>query len=196
MEDSSLRTLEAHMTRSRDRFLFRAGISVLALGCALPSPHAYAGTFDDLKQSLEQSLNQAAKRNVDAALGNDNPSAATTSHGAPQPGGYPGVAAASQNTNGSPGAVALPVAATPVDPADPACLVFVTGNDGGSRIKNRQCRNDPYVLRHSDKVDGCSWTAMKHGLTVSAHTVVAICEGRPDNHHSCECTGRTLWKGG
>lgn len=58
------------MTTSRDRFLFGTGAALVALGCALQSSYGHAGTFDDLKQSLGKSLNDAAKRNVDAVLGN------------------------------------------------------------------------------------------------------------------------------
>lgn len=85
---------------------------------------------------------------------------------------------------------------TPLDPADPTCLVFRPWTDGETVIQNRACIHDPYFLVHSDKVAGCAWHAMKRSLVVHPHSMVAICDGRPDQSHSCECTGKTLWKGG
>lgn len=55
---------------SRRRFLFGTAAALLVFGCALCAAPGHAGTFDDLKQGLTQSLSDAAKRNLDAALGN------------------------------------------------------------------------------------------------------------------------------
>lgn len=58
------------MTDYRLRFHAGTLVALLALGCALYSMQVRAGTFDDLKQGLSQSLGEAAKRSLDAALGN------------------------------------------------------------------------------------------------------------------------------
>jgi hypothetical protein len=157
------------------------------VACVLCLGTAQAGPFDDLTQTLKQGLADAAHKSLDSAIGSTTPSAAATSQGAPDPAG------ANQKSSGSPGAVPASVAGTPVDPTDPTCLVIRKESDGLTHIKNLQCVRDPYFLVPSNTVAGCAWHAMKKGVWVSPHSV--ICEGRPDKNHSCECTGKTLWKG-
>jgi hypothetical protein len=176
------------MISSPKRFLRTRSVRLCAgLVCVFCLGTAHAGPFDDLTQTLKQGLADAAHKSLDSAIGSQTSTAAAPSQGAPE------LAGANQKSSGSPGAVPASVAGTPVDPADPTCLILKTESDGLLHIKNQQCIQDPYFLVPSNKVAGCAWHAMKRGVWVSPHSV--ICAGRPDKNHSCECTGKTLWKG-
>lgn len=177
------------------RLRFRALLSVailLALGIAMHSPARAAGAFDDLKNGLIQSFGDAAKRNLDSALGNAA-SAPPASTSTAQP---PASVAAGASNKSQPATAPIAgsaIVGTPLDMSEPNCLVFKTGNDGGTRIQNRECVHDPVILRRSDKVEGCAWSAMKRGVSASTTSAVAICQ-YPPSANSCQCAGNTLWK--
>jgi hypothetical protein len=116
-------TLEVHMTRSRDRFLCGASAALVTLGCALQTSYGYAGTFDDLKQSLARSLNDAAKKNVDAALGN-TPTA-------------PAQIQTSNSAGTGPTQRQAPDAIQPVGGGDPGVSSQATGQASASCAKRR-----------------------------------------------------------
>jgi hypothetical protein len=117
-------TLESHMTWSTDGFLFGAGAVLVTLGCALQPSYGYAGAFDDLKQSLGKSLNDAAKRNVDAALGNT-------------PSGGPAQVQTSSSAGTGPAQPQAPNAIQPVRGNGPGASSEATGQASAGCAKRR-----------------------------------------------------------
>ncbi|HEX3635444.1 MAG TPA: hypothetical protein VHV99_08145 [Paraburkholderia sp.] len=181
-------TLELHMTRSRGRFLFGAGAALVTLGCALHSSYGYAGAFDDLKQSLAKSLNDAAKKNVDAALGNTPPgspaqvqSSGPAGTGPAQPqaadaiqpvrGNAPG--ASSQATGEAPAGCAKRRLSSPMK-------AFIVRNDAMIMTIVNDCDSELTVMTHEGRVNNgmciASWVRA-HGVK-STMPVARLCNTR------------------
>lgn len=124
---------------------------LMAIGFALHPTARAAGAFDDLKNSLIQSFGDAAKRNLDAALGNptanaseapaSSPSNGSAAHPTPSSvdGGSSASATASKTSLGQATPSAAATSGTPLDMSDPNCLARKKGSDGGTRSQNRDC---------------------------------------------------------